>query len=362
MSFQEFFLPLKISPKLTLKNRFVMAPMTRNLTPDAIPDEKLIEYFASRARGGVGLIITEPIAIAHPSANKDGFSPDFATEGKIKGWKSVVRAVHVENTQIFAQIWHMGWDRDAMKAPNPKVRSVSPSKEGEYNYATSEEIQEIIDAFGETAKIAKDIGFDGVEIHGAHGYLIDEFLWDKTNYRTDDFGGNIENRVRFAKKIVESVRKFVGKDFPISFRISQWKVQDFSAKLAKNPEELKQIVTPLSNAGVDIFHCSTRRFWENEFEGSTLNLAGWVKKLTGKTTITVGSVGLTSVFTESLLSGKGAEITSLSELEKRFRNNEFDLVALGRSLIANADWVNKIHDNNLRDLQPFEAEMLKYLK
>lgn len=362
MSLEEFFLPLKINAGLTLKNRFVMAPMTRKLTPEAIPDEELIEYFASRARGGVGLIITEPIAVSHPSANKDGFSPDFATEEKIQGWKAVVRAVHIEGAKIFAQIWHMGWDRDATKAPNPEIRSVSPSKSGEDNYATLEEIQEIIDAFGETAKIAKEIGFDGIEIHGAHGYLIDEFLWDTTNHRNDKYGGSIENRARFAKEIVEVVRKSVGNDFPIGFRVSQWKVQDFSAKLAKNPDELKQIVTPLSETGVDMFHCSTRRFWENEFEGSPLNLAGWVKMMTGKTTITVGSVGLNSVFTESLLSGKGADITSLSKLESKFRDGEFDLVALGRSLIANPDWVNKVHENNLGDLQSFDAEMLKYLK
>lgn len=89
MSLEEFFLPLKINAGLTLKNRFVMAPMTRKLTPKAIPDEELIEYFASRARGGVGLIITEPISVSHPLANKDGFSPDFATEEKIQGrnWK-----------------------------------------------------------------------------------------------------------------------------------------------------------------------------------------------------------------------------------------------------------------------------------
>ena len=362
MILEKLLQPLVLNNEVNLKNRFIMAPMTRNLTLNAVPDDELIQYFVARVKGGIGLVITEPIEVAHPSANKNLNSPDFSTQEKIDGWKNVVNAVHENGGKIFAQIWHMGWDRNELESPNPEVRSVSPSKGLQKNYATITEIKEIVAAFGQTAKIAKKIGFDGIEIHGAHGYLIDEFIWKETNYRTDEYGGSIDRRLKFPTEVVEEIRKTVGSNYPISFRLSQWKVQNFKAQIAETPEELKTIVVTLSKAGVDIFHCSTRRFWEPAFKGSNLTLAGWVKKLTGKITITVGSVGLDSVFTDSLLNGKSAKISSFKQLELKFSDNEFDLVALGRSILANPDFVIKVTHGSINELRDFSSEMLTQLK
>ena len=162
---------------------------------------------------------------------------------------------------------------------------------------SEEDVADTIAAFADAALAAKRLGFDAVELHGAHGYLIDQFFWDGTNRREDAYGGQgSSGRARFAADIVRAVRQSVGAEFPILLRLSQWKQQDFAVKLADSPRALEAWLKPLVDAGVDILHCSQRRFWEPEFEGSDLNFAGWAKKVTAVPTITVGSVGLTGEF------------------------------------------------------------------
>jgi len=139
------------------------------------------------------------------------------------------------------------------------------------------DIKEVINAFAAAAAAAKDIGFDGIEVHGAHSFLIDEFLWTKTNQRNDAYGGSIGNRTRFAAEIVAAVRTSVGLDFLIAFRYSKWKQGDYKARIANNPLELEKTLVPLVNAGVDIFHPSTHRYESPAFAGSDLSLAGWTK-------------------------------------------------------------------------------------
>ncbi|KHF37566.1 NADH oxidase [Paenibacillus sp. P1XP2] len=195
----------------------------------------------------------------------------------------------------------------------------------------------------------------------AHGYLIDQFLWERTNRRTDEYGGDMMKRARFAIEVVAAVRAAVGPDFPIALRLSQWKTTHYDAKLADTPEKLEQLLTALAEAGVDIFHCSTRRFWEPEFEGSDLNFAGWAKKLTGKTVITVGSVGLDEAFTSLFTEGKGAGQKDIDELLNRLEKQEFDLVAVGRALLADPEWAAKVREGRFGDLKPFTPEALKTL-
>ena len=203
---------------------------------------------------------------------------------------------------------------------------------------------------------------DGVEIHGAHGYLIDQFFWKGSNQRTDEYGGSRANRSRFAIELVQAVRAAVGPDFPIIFRFSQWKQQDYTARLVQSPEELGDFLAPLSAAGVDIFHCSTRRFWEPEFEGSDLNLAGWTRQLTGKPTITVGSVGLDGEFLQFMVkTDKVAQPANIEGLLERLNKQEFDLVAVGRALICDPDWAVKVREGRMEEILPFSREALKTL-
>jgi 2,4-dienoyl-CoA reductase-like NADH-dependent reductase (Old Yellow Enzyme family) len=222
------------------------------------------------------------------------------------------------------------------------------------------DIQEAIASYARGAATSKALGFDAVEIHGAHGYLIDQFFWAGTNVRDDAYGGSMENRGRFCCEVIEAVRNEVGPDYPVILRYSQWKQQEYDARLAETPEELDAFLAPLSNAGVDVFHCSTRRFWEAEFAGSDLNLAGWTKKLTGKPTITVGSVGLDADFIP--LPGEAtfreAAPAGLDRLLEMLQRDEFDLVAVGRAMIANPDWAEQVRADNIAGLRSFEKEQL----
>ena len=203
------------------------------------------------------------------------------------------------------------------------------------------------------------MGFDGVELHGAHGYLLDQFLWSETNKRSDAWGGDAGQRTRFVAEVVKACRASVRPDFQIILRFSQWKMQDYAAKVAETPQELEKILTPLVDAGVDVLHASQRRFWEPEFLGSDLNLAGWAKHITGKPTITVGSVGLDKELLETIASAQQkAHFSHLQRLIEMRERGEFDLVAVGRAIIANPDWANKIKAGNSDSLIDYDMNCL----
>jgi 2,4-dienoyl-CoA reductase-like NADH-dependent reductase (Old Yellow Enzyme family) len=313
----------------------------------------------------VGLIITEGTLVNHPAASGSPNYPSFFGNAALKGWAEVADCVHKAGGLIFPQLWHLGTKRKVGDLPNAEALPIGPSgltaAGAQVNEPMTEaEITNIIQAFAQAAVDAKRIGFDGIEIHGAHGYLIDQFFWKKTNLRSDSYGGNIVARTRFAAEIIAACRLAVGPDFPISLRISQWKEAEYNYKLAENPDELAQFLAPLVEAGVDIFHCSTRRFWEPEFEGSELNFAGWVKKLSGKPTITVGSVGLDGEFLGSF-AGKSSGTESIDKLLFRLEREEFDLVAVGRALLVDPEWSNKILGGKKDELLPFTPDALRKL-
>lgn len=359
------FTPFSVKD-LNLANRIVMAPMTRYYSPNGIPGADVAEYYKRRAEHGVGLIITEGTYIPHPAAGDSESIPRIYGDASLAGWKVVVDAVHSVGGKIFPQLWHIGMVRKRGDSPNPGVPPIGPS--GYVNAttqteepATLEEIEQLITAFGEAALNAKNVGFDGIELHGAHGYLIDQFFWEGTNRRTDKYGGSIEARAQFAVDVVREVRRQVGPDFTIDLRFSQWKQQDYNARLAQNPQELERLLAPLVEAGVDVFHASSRRFWEPEFEGSPLNLAGWTKKITGKPTITVGSITLSQDFIASFQSNDIVKPNGLNELALRLEQGEFDLVAVGRSLIANPDWADIVRSGDLTALKPYSRDLAQTL-
>lgn len=363
---QALFAPFRLG-NLELPTRVVMAPMTRSFSPGGVPNAKVIEYYRRRAAAGVGLIVTEGTTVGHKAANGYPNVPRFYGEDALAGWKQVVEAVHAEGGKIVPQLWHVGNVRRLGTEPDASVPGYGPMekvKDGEVvvHGMTQADIDEVITAFAQAAHDAKAIGMDGVEIHGAHGYLIDQFFWEGSNQRTDPYGGDLAARSRFAIELIQAVRAAVGPDFPIILRFSQWKQQDYSARLVQTPEQLEAFLKPLSEAGVDIFHCSTRRFWEPEFEGSDLNLAGWTRKLTGKPTITVGSVGLDGEFLQFMVkTDKVAEPASLENLLERLNKEEFDLVAVGRALLVDPDWALKVREGREQDILPFSRDALTTL-
>lgn len=350
---------------LSLKNRIAMAPMTRSFSPDGIPTEDVAGYYRRRAEGGTGLIITEGTTINDPVATMDGKIPQIHGQQPLAGWENVVQQVHAAGGKIMPQLWHVGMARNPSKAPHPELPSVGPSGLLAPGKQVSEpltvaQIHQLIEGFADAAADAKRVGFDGIEIHGAHGYLVDQFFWSGTNLRTDEWGGSMANRGRFAVEIVKAIRAKTGPDFPIVLRYSQWKQQDYTARLAETPQILEEFLTPLSDAGVDIFHCSTRRYWEPEFEGSDLNLAGWTKKLIGKPTITVGSVGLNGDFFGAF-AGEGSSTRSIDDLIERLDKGEFDLVAVGRAILQDPNWANKIRQGHIDKLEQYSGEALATL-
>lgn len=358
------FTPFTING-LELPNRVVMAPMTRSQSPDGIPTAEVAAYYRRRAENETGLIITEGTTVNDPVSTMDPKVPNFYGAEALNGWKHVVDEVHSVGGKIMPQLWHVGMARNPDKAPFPELPSAGPSglvKPGKQvsEPMTKDHVQRVIDAFGRAAADAREIGFDGVEVHGAHGYLVDQFFWEGMNERKDEFGGDMRRRTEFGVKIIEAIRRETGKDYPLILRFSQWKQQDYAVKLASTPDELGAFLKPLSDAGVDCFHASTRRFWEPEFEGSTLNLAGWTKKLTGKPVITVGSVSLSGEFIGSFM-GEASEATGIDDLLERLEAGEFDLVAVGRALLVDPAWARKVHEGRFSDLMPFNPAALASL-
>jgi 2,4-dienoyl-CoA reductase-like NADH-dependent reductase (Old Yellow Enzyme family) len=347
---------------LKLNNRVVMAPMTRSQSPGATPAEHNAAYYKRRALGGTGLIITEGTPINHEWAPYDPLVPNFYGDAALKGWAEVVKQVHEVGGVIMPQLWHVG----TMRPRDPKYADGYPAAgpSGLYKAGkvigtpmTQADIDAVIAGFAQGARDAKALGFDGLELHGAHGYLIDQFFWEDTNQRTDAYGGSLVKRTRFAVELIEAVRAAVGPNFPVLLRFSQWKQQDYNKKLAHTPQELEDFLAPLSAAGVDIFHCSNRRFWEPEFEGSNLNLAGWTKKITGKPTITVGGIGLSSDLFGAY-KGEIGEVQSLDNLMERLARDEFDLAAVGRALLVDPEWTNKVKHGRYGELLPFGKDAL----
>ena len=356
LSPEPLFTPF-ISPKLQLKNRFVMAPMTRMRSPNGVPGQDVADYYRRRAENDVALIITEGTVVGHVAASGYPQVPYFHGDAALAGWANVVTAVHGAGGKIFPQLWHVGSVRKTGMPPDPSVPGYSPSgiaKPGGKvvcHEMTKDDIKAVVDAFARAALATKDIGCDGIELHGAHGYLLDQFFWAGTNQRSDEYGGSLRKRTRFAVEIVEAVRKAVGDKFPVCLRWSQWKQQEYTAQLAPTPEELTQFLAPLTAAGIDIFHCSTRRYFVPEFAGSDLNLAGWTKQITGLPVIAVGSVGLDTEFTMSLANNEPVRASSIDPLISRFSNGEFDLVCVGRALLADPAWVAKVRAGKWADVQ-----------
>ncbi|WP_439696203.1 NADH:flavin oxidoreductase [Mucilaginibacter sp. AW1-7] len=351
---------------LNTKNRIVMAPMTRSFSPSGVPTADVAAYYRKRAEGEVGLILSEGTVIDRVSSSNDPNIPHFYGTEALAGWQNVINGVHAAGGAMGPQIWHMGIMDNHRSGWVPSQPFEGPSglnRPGNTNgnTMTDADIADTIAAFGRAAADAKRLGFDCVEIHGAHGYLIDQFFWDGTNQRTDIYGGKtLPERSRFAVEVIKEVRKQVGEDFAIIIRLSQWKPADYNNLLAKTPQELEAWLNPMADAGVDIFHCSQRRFWETDFEGSDLNFAGWAKKVTGKATITVGSVGLDGEFLAAF-GGASSNPSSLDELLRRMDRGDFDLVAVGRPLLADPHWAQKIRDNRNEELKGFSKEALAQL-
>ncbi len=362
------------SRALALPNRIVMSPMGRAHTDGGRPHADYAGYFRRRVEGGVGLAITGAAAVAHDLADYDGTGPHFFGEAPLAGWDEVRAAVQGAGGKLIPQLWHTGMERRTAlfgdtAAIGPSGLSIEDLDAGRGPSGRTmdrDDMAKVVAAFAAGARSAQALGFDGVEIHAGHGFLLDQFLWPGTNRRTDGYGGEAEARARFPAEVVAACRRAVGGDFPILVRLSQFKLGAYGAANAASPEELGRLLAPIAAAGADILHCSQREAWTPAFAGSPLNLAGWAKRLTGLPSIAVGSIGLGGLFTEeeAATPGGGLPPVSLAKLDEvcaMMERGDFDLLAIGRALLADADWARKIGEGRDTELKAIDLAALTTL-
>jgi 2,4-dienoyl-CoA reductase-like NADH-dependent reductase (Old Yellow Enzyme family) len=326
---------------LGLGSRLVMAPMTRLRSPGGVPTPEVAAYYRRRAEHHIGLIITEGTLVGHRSAGHETAVPRMTAGPAERGWQLVTDEVHAAAGRIAAQLWHVG----SARKPIDGAVAWTPSGVPHGTHAmTLTDMDTLIAAYSEAARSAVRAGFDAVEVHAAHGYLLDEFLWSRTNRRTDRFGGSPAGRAAFPAEVIRAVRAQLPAGMPLIVRFSQFKERDYAARIADSPAELAVILEAFATAGADVLHASQRNFADPAFPGSSLNVAGWARRLTGLPSITVGSVGLTRGFVRS-----GA----LRNLLDRLDAGEFDLVALGRILLGNPAWATLAAAGRLDEIRDY---------
>lgn len=350
---------------LELPNRFVMPAMQRGFCVDGAPTEKLAAYYRRRAEGGVGLIIGESCAVDHPSATRQPGAARMNAATR-DSWRHCVEEVHAAGGHMFIQLWHEGALRKAEDGATISPSGLVRPGHGNGRAASLAELEEVRAAYVTAALDARAIGADGVEAHAAHGYLLDQFLWPHTNLRSDGYGGeDMAERVRFPAEIVAGIRAACGPDFVISFRFSQWKEVDYAARIARDPAELRTFLQMLQQAGVDVFHASTRRFWEAEWPGDPRALASWVRSFTDVPVIAVGSVGLDTDIMTTFIEQVDPQMRvaeAVADLSARLSAGEFDLVAVGRALIGDPDFVAKLCEGEIGAIRPFSRSDLGALE
>jgi len=345
MRIEMLFTPIKIG-NMEVKNRIVFPPMvTGHAGPDGKVTDTHIAWYEARARGGVGLIIVEFTAVMQSGAVAP-VALGMWDDSLIPGFQELTNKVHACDARIFLQLSHAG--RQTNKAFTGGRLSVAPSAiscpMGEPmtkeipKELDLEEIEEIIDRFGQAARRAREAGFDGVEVHGAHGYLISAFMSAYTNKRHDAYGGDLEGRMQFPLQIIRRIRKEVGRDFPMSFRYSGNEYVPDGRAI----EESRRIAPMLVAAGVDCLHISAgvyESFWSQipphgTREGVNADDAAAIKGAVNIPVITVGRIKSPEVAEEILAQGKA------------------DMVAMGRQLICDPEWPLKVAAGESEDIRP----------
>lgn len=330
---------------LEIKNRIVMAPMANMYTNlDGTYSQRQIDYYAERAKGGAGLIIVEVTFVERKiSPPADPVAAYLDTNWHIPSASDLVDAVHDYGAKICVQL-SPGPGRNMNVATHDRIpiaASAVPSF-SDPNILCRElsiaEIKEIVRACGDAAERAVKAGFDMIEIHGHLGYLIDGFMMPLYNKRSDEYGGDIEGRMRFAREIIAAMRSRVGDKFPLCFRYSGEHKIEGGRTLAESQE----IARHLEGAGIDILHidvgCYEVPYWITPpyymLEGCLVDIAAAIKKVVTIPVITVGG------------------ITSPELAEQILDEEKADFIALGRALIADPEWPNKARNGRISDIRP----------
>lgn len=359
------FTPMRVN-NTVVRNRFVVPAMQRGGVRNFSPTSEMTELMRQWGEGGTGIIICEGASPDHPACY---WQPIFGaiTRQNKENWREIAQAVSATGAVFLMQLWHVGALRrivEGLPHPYPDQPALSPSglvQAGRTNGVamTRQDLEDTKAAYLECALIAKEVGAKGVEVHCAHGYLLDLFLWHETNQRDDEYGGaTLAERARYPAEIVAEIREATGPDFIISVRFSQWKEVDYGAKIAQHPDELRPFLGLLEQAGADMFNISTRRFdqpaWPELDERRSL--AAWVKGMTKLPVVAVGSVGLTTDLAQDVFDGRDPELMveeDMVRVAQGIKDGDFDFIAIGRNHIANIDFVDRIRTGNLSGMRTF---------
>lgn len=337
----------KLNDAITLNNRILMAPLTRCMADaELVPTEDMVAYYARRAEAG--LIITEA-TIIRPDGQGYPNTPGIFTQAQIAGWRKVTDAVHAKGGKIFVQLWHTGrvahphfFGGGDVLAPSAQKIEGSVPRMRELTYvtpkpATLEDIQDLVRDYAKAAENAMEAGFDGIEIHGANGYLIDAFLHHDSNRRTDEYGGSPANMARFALEVVDAVIARIGKD-RTGLRLSPGAYFNMATD-SRDRAVFDYLLPELEKRDIAFVHIG---IFDDSMEFDYLGgrASSYVRAHYGKTLVGVGSYSAQSA-SEAIAADK------------------FDLIAIGRPFIANPDYVARVRASE--ELVPYSDEMLATL-
>jgi len=334
-----------------LKNRIGVAPMTRmSAVKDSIPRQDVFDFLTRRAQNGAAVVYTEAIVTDYECAQGYPGQARILKEQQVEAWQPVVESIRKEGSVAIMQIFHCG--RMAWPEINPAGRVIAPSPVAPSQnnpitnspYPLPEEIgllaiEQVIEGFINTARGAVAAGFDGIEVHGAHGYLISQFLSSYSNKRTDAYGGTIENRYRFAHEVIHAVRGVVPDDRLLTFRISNWGVADMEVSLFESMEEYRNIIQMLSKEPIDAISVSTYRYADKAF-GSDMNMAQITQESTALPVMICGGI---------------YDRTSAVEALK-----DADIVLSAKSMLLNPDWVEDVRAGKSLPLLKAEDANIAY--
>ncbi len=343
------FTPIVINGRV-IKNRLAVAPMTRvTATADGRATERMARYYERFASGGFGAVTTEGIYTDQTFSQGYANQPGMTDEGQAMAWRPVVSGIHQHGALAIAQIMHAGAisQGNRFRSTTLGPSAVQPKGEqmafynGKGRYAvptamTEDQIADAIAGFADSAERAIAVaGFDAIEIHGANGYLLDQFLTDYTNTRDDQWGGSTVNRVRLITETFKAVRAKVGSKTPVGVRLSQGKVNDYQHKWADAERDAEIIFGSLADAGADFIHVTEFEAWKPAFAESGPSLMHLAKRYAPKAVIFANG--------------------SLHSIEQAMAalDDGADMIAIGRGALANPDLPTRLGEKRrLNDFDP----------
>ncbi|MCG2749287.1 MAG: NADH-dependent flavin oxidoreductase [Desulfobulbaceae bacterium] len=340
----KIFTPFTLKNR-TLKNRLGIAPMTRmSSVKDSIPRQDVLDFLVRRAQNDAAIVYTEAIVTDYESAQGYPGQARLVTQRQIDGWRPVVQAIEQTGALAIMQMFHCG--RMSWNEVNPAGRVIAPSAVApkQNNPLTGDpypvpdemslfDIEHVIKGFAETARGAVAAGFKAIEIHGAHGYLINQFLSTYSNQRSDSYGGSSDNRFRFAREVITAVKKEVPDDVTLAFRISNWGIADMEISLFASAEEWQEMIRLIAAEPIDVISVSTYDFRDKAF-GTTKNMAQLTREVTDLPIMICGKIHDRDSVEEALLHA--------------------DIALSGKSTLLNPDWLADVRAG--KSMPPYTSD------